>query len=126
MREEVAIKLPLRCTKLGQDLTESTNFRAPLGPKFLKSIGRRPPKPPKPNAIMGKMGGVQPRFSPELSPGNFEKQKKIPQGPWRELCENIWVENNFHWFPVVWVAWGPQLSTFIGKTTQPPRPRKPL
>ena len=40
-------------------------LRGPLGPKF----GRR--GPPRPKVTIGKLGGFQPRFSPELSPKNF-------------------------------------------------------
>ena len=45
-----------------------TLVRAPLGPKFPKSIGRR--RPPRPKVTIGKLGGV---FSPDFPPfGNKE------------------------------------------------------
>ena len=46
-------------------------LRAPLGPKFPKSIGRR--RPPRPKVTIGKLGGV---FSPDFPPKKFWQQRK--------------------------------------------------
>ena len=42
-------------------------------------------------------GGFSPDFLQSSPQGTLRNKKSFPQGPWRELCENIWVENNFHY-----------------------------
>ena len=98
-------------------------FRGPLGPKFLKSIGPRPPGyPSQPNATMGKMRGGG--FSSDFLQGSPQKtlRNRVPAESSAKISG---LKSNFTTMVSFgWVAWGPQLSTFIGKTTQPPKPKE--
>ena len=74
----------------------------------------------------GKIGGLQPRFSPKLSTRNFGERKKSPFFPmvFGVSSGEIWVQNPHFAYGFLWPGWfGAQI--YWGSSS-PPRPPKNL